>query len=198
MTWFITLKGVGVLSPGQRPGQTGATGNASGDLGSDSVPVTDNPSLRPLPTKNLGCGAGHVHVVVGFRPLQFEVSAGEVGEEFSPGPTGENACDAHRTGAGSTREGDPAAPFPGSHRDFARANAPSQNARSRGEGSAHRARSSAPAGPPDRSRVGLKVLVRRERTSRQCGFPIDTQVTSKVHRATIQRHIHRRVARAEW
>ena len=52
---------------------------------------------RPLPREDFDGGAGHVDVVV-FSPVDVEVSAGEVDEEFSAGFVGDSAGDARAIG----------------------------------------------------------------------------------------------------
>src|SRR5690349_915074 len=62
--------------------------------------------------------AGHVDVAV-VGPVEFEIAAGEVGENLAAVAAGQGAGDADGAGTGAASERDAAAPFPGAHRHFA-------------------------------------------------------------------------------
>lgn len=62
--------------------------------------------------------AGHEDAGFGLRPLEFEVPAGQVGEDLAVGSAGEYAGNTDGGGSGAAGEGDAAAAFPGSHGDL--------------------------------------------------------------------------------
>src|SRR4051794_15380733 len=59
-----------------------------------TLPNHWRPSAIPFSRERFSGGAGHVDVVVGLAPLELEVAAGEVGEDFAVVAVGENAGDA--------------------------------------------------------------------------------------------------------
>src|SRR5581483_10542268 len=76
----------------------------------------------PFAGEDFSGGAHHVDVVVCLAPLDVEVSAGQVHENFAIRSIGDGARDADGAGARAARPGDPAAALPRTHPHFAPGN----------------------------------------------------------------------------
>ncbi len=73
----------------------------------------------PLAGKDFNRLAGHVNVVVGFVPLEFQVSAGQMGNDISSGAAGQYSGDANGASPGAAGQGLAAASLPDAHPHFA-------------------------------------------------------------------------------
>src|SRR5215510_6074158 len=83
--------------------------------------VTPWPALlrAPFAAEHFGRRPGHVDMLIGSRPLEPQVAAGQMGQNGAGGTLGDHAGDANSAGAGAARQRDAAAALPGPHGDFA-------------------------------------------------------------------------------
>src|SRR5262245_45392416 len=84
-------------------------------------PLTTSPLLpRPFPAEHLDRWAGHVHVIVRFRPVQLQVAARQVGGDPPTAAPGQHSRHRHRTRPGAAGHRFPGTALPDAHRDLLR------------------------------------------------------------------------------
>src|SRR5690348_14036137 len=76
--------------------------------------------FRPFAGKNLHCGPGQVHVVVGFRPEETQIATGKMRGDAPRRAPGQNAGDGHCTSAGAAGQRLARTTFPNPDRNVLR------------------------------------------------------------------------------